>query len=208
MKQRSVPLVGLALGVVLLALMAAFAIGLPKAVGSGDEEGEGAAAEPVSLPDELAGGFVAERDPDVPAPQGADPATYADTRAKLEDSATTLMSDLYDADVAVKGYRTVDGSKSISITVADVPAGLFEPLGPPVAPEIFELERSNYELKTVDGAICAVSWTNPLPAGQAVDPAEVPASVNCQLGDDDRAYQIFGVGLTAVEAVTVLREVA
>ncbi len=195
MSERQAPLIGVLLGLVLLGAVAAFAIALPKA--TGEAEAEQAAIE---LPDELPHGLVAEdqRDGDAQAQE------YVDRVVAIQDSAVEGLEELYDAPAAIRGYSSEDGSVQATVTVLDQAPGLFDPHGPPIDPELLQVERSIYELRRVGDAVCDLYWQQPVPQGQPIDESVDPSGVMCQLGDGDRTLEIFSSGLSAEEAVEVL----
>ena len=94
------------------------------------------------------------------------------------------------------------------MTVLDRSPGLFDPHGPPIDPELLQLERSIYELRRVGDAVCDLYWQQVVPEGQPIDDKVGPAAVQCQLGDGDRTLEIFGSGLSAEEAVEILESLA
>jgi hypothetical protein len=200
-RERSTGLVGVLLGVVLLGAVAAFAIALPKVT-----DDEGAEAAEIELPDQLPHGLVAE---DVQGPEGgAEGQEYADRVTAIQDSAAEGLEDIYGDPAAVRGYATDDGSVQATVTVLDRAPGLFDPHGPPIEPELLELERSIYELRRVGDAVCDLYWQQVVPAGQPVDETADPSAVQCQLGDGDRTLELFGSGLSAEAAVEILESLA
>ena len=59
-----------------------------------------------------------------------------------------------------------DGAVQATVTVLDRPPGLFDPHGPPIDPELLQLERSIYELRRVGDAVCDLYWQQVVPEGQ------------------------------------------
>jgi hypothetical protein len=198
MSDRSTQVAGVLTGVVLLGAVAAFGIALPKATGDDDTE----AASEIVLPDTLPHGLVAE---DV-ADEGGGPEAeeYAGRVAEIQTSAIDGLEEIFGAPAAIRGYASDDGSVQATVTVLDRAPGLFDPHGPPIDPELLQLERSIYELRRVDDAVCDLYWQQVVPEGQPVDDAVAPSAVQCQLGDGDRTLELFGSGLTADEAVEIL----
>lgn len=200
MSERSTGLIGVLLGLVLLGAVAAFAIGLPKATDDEDPE-----AARIELPDELPHGLVAE---DVQGPEGGpEGQEYAERVLAIQDSAAQGLEDIYDEPAAVRGYASDDGSVQATVTVLDRAPGLFDPHGPPIDPELLQLERSIYELRRVGDAVCDLYWQQVVPEGQPVDGAD-PSAIQCQLGDGDRTLELFGSGLSAEAAVEILESLA
>ncbi len=197
MSDRSAQIAGVVTGVVLLGAVAAFGIALPKATG----EDEPDAAE-IVLPDKLPHGLVAEDVPDEAG--GPEAQDYADRVAEIQKSAIDGLEEIYDDAAAIRGYASDDGSAQATVTVLDRAPGLFDPHGPPIDPELLQLERSIYELRRVGDAVCDLYWQQVVPEGQPVDDSADPAAIQCQLGDGDRTFEIFGSGLSIDEAVEIL----
>ena len=197
MSDRSAQIAGVVTGVVLLGAVAAFGIALPKATG----EDEPDAAE-VVLPDKLPHGLVAEDVPDEAG--GPEAQDYADRVAEIQKSAIEGLEEIFDAPAAIRGYASDDGAVQATVTVLDRPPGLFDPHGPPIDPELLQLERSIYELRQVGDAVCDLYWQQVVPEGQPIDDEAGPAAVQCQLGDGDRTLELFGSGLSAEDAVEIL----
>lgn len=189
MSERRATLIGVLLGVVLLGAVAAFGIALPKAT---DDTAD--AVEAV-LPDTLPHGLVAEDQR-----EGVDP----ERLAEIQDSAAEGLEDLYDAPAAVRAYASEDRAVQATVTVLDRAPGLFDPQGPPIDPKLLGYERSFYELRRVGDAVCNVFWGEPVPEGQPVDESADPRALQCQLGDGDRTFELFGSGLSAEDAVEIL----
>jgi hypothetical protein len=190
MSERRAPLIGVLLGVVLLGAVAAFGIALPKATGD-----ETADAGEVLLPDTLPHGLVA-----ADQREGIDQVDYP----AIQDSAAEGLEDLYDAPAAVRAYASEDGASQVTVTVLDRAPGLFDPQGPPIEPKLLGYERSFYELRRVGDAVCNLLWGEPVPEGQPVDESADPRALQCQLGDGDRTFELFGSGLSPEAAVEVL----
>jgi hypothetical protein len=193
MSERSAGPIGVVLGLVLLGAMAAFAIALPEVTGAdGSEPAELAAIE---LPDELPHGLVA---------QDRLTGEPADRYLEAQESAVEGLEEIYGDAAAVRGYAREDGSAQATITVLDRAPGLFDPHGPPLDPELYDLERMVYELKRVGDAVCDLFWQQSVPKGSEVDDSAAPASMQCQLGDGERTIELFASGLTLDEGIDVL----
>jgi hypothetical protein len=197
MSDRSAQVAGVLTGVVLLGAVAAFGIALPKATGEDEAE-----ATEIVLPDTLPHGLVAEDVPD--AAGGPEAEEYAGRVAEIQQSAIDGLEEIFGNPAAIRGYASEDGSAQATVTVLDRAPGLFDPHGPPIDPELLQLERSIYELRRVGDAVCDLYWQQVVPEGQPVDDSVDPAAVQCQLGDGDRTLEIFGSGLSADDAVEIL----
>jgi hypothetical protein len=196
MSERAAGPIGVVLGLVLLGAVAAFAIGLPKATDEKASEADG-----IELPDQLPHGLMAEDVLDREG--GAKAQEYADRVAAIQDSAVKGLEDIYGDPAAVRGYASDDGTVQATVTVLDQAPGLFDPHGPPIEPELLQLERSIYELRRVGDAVCDLYWQQVVPLGQPVGDAD-PSAIQCQLGDGDRTLEIFGSGLSSEAAVEIL----
>ncbi|HWM73536.1 MAG TPA: hypothetical protein VNQ53_07340 [Nocardioides sp.] len=194
MTDRRAQVVGVLTGAVLLGAVAAFGIALPKLT---DDD-----ADEIALPDRLPHGLVAEDVPDEAG--GPEAEEYADRVAEIQKSAVDGLEEIYDVPAAIRGYASADGAAQATVTVLDLEPGLFDPHGPPIEPELLQLERSIYELRRVDDAVCDLYWQQVVPEGGSVDKSADPAAIQCQLGDGDRTLEIFGSGLSADDAVEIL----
>lgn len=193
MSERTAGPVGIALGVVLLGAVAAFAIALPEATGDGSSGSSERRA--ISLPDELPHGLTAQDLLDDRVAQ-----QYADAQASMTEG----LEEIYGDPAAVRGYASEDASIQATVTVLDRAPGLFDPQGPPVAPEVIGLARSVYELRRIGDAVCNLSWRTPVPAGQPVEDADSPDGLQCQQGAGDRTIELFASGLTVDQATDIL----
>jgi hypothetical protein len=194
MSERSAGPIGVALGLVLLGGLAAFAIALPEAT-EADDAPTSEARAPIELPAELPHGLVAQDELE---------GGPADRYAEAQLSAVEGLEEIYGDAAAVRGYATEDGSAQATITVLDRAPGLFDPHGPPIDPELYELERMVYELRRVGDAVCDLFWQQSVPKGTEIDDAAPPASMQCQLGDGDRTIELFASGLTLDQGIDVL----
>jgi hypothetical protein len=198
MSDRSTQVAGVLTGAVLLGAVAAFGIALPKATGDDDTE----TASEIVLPDTLPHGLVAEDVADEDG--GAEGEEYAGRVAEIQKSAIDGLEEIFGDAAAIRGYASDDGSVQATVTVLDRAPGLFDPHGPPIDPELLQLERSIYELRRVGDAVCDLYWQQVVPEGQPIDDAAAPAAVQCQLGDGERTLELFGSGLSAEDAVEIL----
>ncbi|HET9419775.1 MAG TPA: hypothetical protein VFO49_01475 [Nocardioides sp.] len=198
MSDRSAQVAGALTGVVLLGAVAAFGIALPKATGDEEEQ----QATEIVLPDTLPHGLVAEDVADEAG--GPEAEEYAGRVAEIQESAIGGLEEIFGEPAAIRGYASDDGTAQATVTVLDTAPGLFDPHGPPIDPELLQLERSIYELRRVGDAVCDLYWQQVVPEGQPVDDSADPAAVQCQLGDGDRTLEIFGSGLSADDAVEIL----
>lgn len=187
------PWTGAVAGVVLLAAMFGFVVGLPEAVG---EDPESAAELPV-LPDELPGGLVPLDELDVVS----DPALIVDQAEYGADR----ISELFGAEAETRVYGREEPQAVLSLTVIDREAGMFLPEGPPYDPALIGQETPNFEMVEVDGAVCTILYGTP---EQAAQTGGAPIQVDCQLGQDGQTLYGIANGLAAEEVVEILHALA
>ncbi|CAN5387662.1 hypothetical protein BH09ACT12_BH09ACT12_31160 [soil metagenome] len=195
------PLLAAVAGVVLLALVFAFAVGLPEA----DDEESAAAADPVvetlvDLPDSLPGDLVALTSPEMPDDL-VEQTGGAEKIAEITASAAENVADIFGGPADFGLYGKVDGSALLTVTVAPGEPGLFVPDGAPVSADVQGVERSDLEIVRVGDAVCSVLYTQAVASGQTVDPDEQPARVHCQLGSSGLLYDVTGQGLSVESTV-------
>jgi hypothetical protein len=199
-------------GVVLLALLLFFAVGLPDggedSEGEGGEGGEGTSetAELAPLPESLPGDLLSLVGPEVP-PEVVAQSGGAEQLQAVIDSATANLAELFGEPTAFGIYGRVDGSALVTVTVGPGSEGLYVPDGAPVDADVQQAARSNLEVVEVGDAVCSVLYTQAVPAGQPVDPEEVPARVQCRLAADGLAYDVTAQGLDAEQTVAVAEAV-
>ncbi|WP_340540857.1 hypothetical protein [Nocardioides sp. GXZ039] len=193
------------LGLVLLAAMVGFAVGLPKSEGdeAPDLDSSDSSSADVSLPDSLPGGLIALDSGDLPPElqaQIADPTILAEQQKSAVDS----LSELYDAPASFRVYSAEDGLSVAQVTGVGRAAGVMLADFPPIDPGLLGVARNNVELVDVGDAVCALTWSGQVPQGQPIDPAEVPQAVRCQQGDDARTFEIQAQGMSAETAADVV----
>lgn len=203
-------LLGLAVGVVALLALVGLAVVLPRLEGStadaaGASGTSGTSARDgveVTLPESVAG-FTAST-------AGSD-AQATELRSRLESAASELQR-TYGVPVSVGLYAGDGGGggdqRSAVVTALSAPAGLFLPSGPAPEPSMLQLARNQAVLGRVGDAVCSSVYGAPVPAGQAVDEAEVPQGVQCQVTTDGVTYQVDGSAMTASDAVDLLDAIA
>ena len=199
---------GIVVGVLLLAVLAGYAIGLPKVEG----------ALP-SLPDRLDAKFVAisAASPTELGSTGAqDDALLQQVTGKAKDGdkkAADHLSDLY-GDAVVRSYIDVSqlstgqplqsAPPQLSVAVVKGEAGLVMFSGPLQNDQ----DGQHYHLEKVDGYQCADIYTDPQPATQTT-----PASgtrhleTECRGSANGLAYDVFASGLYAKTTAGYLHRV-
>jgi hypothetical protein len=185
--------IGIAVGVVLLGLVAAFAIALPKAADADDADSP---ALDLSLPDTLPGGYTAADDPD--SFQGGQLASQAESIAGQQAANSTygnkVLPDVLGRSAVTRTY-VLDGTKAVFVQAFESEGGAFAPNSIP--------DPANGSPATVmkqvgDGA-CILSYGQPV-QGQA---ATEPAFSQCQVTRDRVTVQIGASGIDAADLVDV-----
>ncbi|MFC5728954.1 MULTISPECIES: hypothetical protein [Nocardioides] len=198
---------GAVFGVVLLAGVVGFGVGLPELVGDSAESAS--SADLPELPDALDDRMVAvsavtPEQVGVTTPQdeaGLDQVTEA--AAENETEAGAALAEQYGA-ATVRAYIDIAGMTGgdgqtapahVAVTVVPGEMGLVIPNGP------FAIDQSgsHYELREIDGHRCAVAWREEVDqmTGEPTG-AEVPASAyqaECRAERDGVAYDVFSTGL-------------
>ncbi|MBZ5740432.1 hypothetical protein [Nocardioides mangrovi] len=185
--------VGIALGIVLLGLVAAFAIGLPKAVGDTAD----AEPAPVTLPDELPGGYPAADDP--AAFKDSDYADQAEDIAKQQKAATDYGNDvLPDALGHPAATRTyvADGTTPVFVQVFRADGGAFAP-ETMVDPTTSQGQGGTTMEAVGDGA-CILTYGQSQTDGTDVGD---PSTIQCQISRDGLTVQIEASGMKADDIV-------
>ncbi len=202
MKQRST-IVGGVLGVVLLVVVAGFAIFLPKVQGSPSSDDDASASAP-GLPARVGALYALDSD-DLPTSLAQQIGSRQQV-VKAQTDAAKGLDKVFGAAAAYRIYASADGKTFVAVTVLDRKAGLFSPDGPPV--EATTGQAPTYQLKRISGAVCAEYFSQQTDTqGQASGPTQL-ARAHCQLGADGRTYDIDARGLTPAKAVAALKVVA
>ena len=176
--------VGIALGLVILGLVAAFAIALPKAHG---EEQEESPELSLSLPDELPGGYLASDD--AKSFEGGQLASQAEAIAKQESAAREhgdeVLPDVLGNPAVTRTY-VAEGTQAVFVQVFQSQGGAFAPNSIP-DPETTGGQPTT-EMKQVGDGACILSYSQ---GGSA------PAFTQCQVTDGELTAQ---VGSSSVDA--------
>jgi hypothetical protein len=187
---RTSPWAGIAIGVIALGLLAVFAIALPKAV---DDEG---AAQRLSLPDTLPGGYAAADDPASFA--GGDYADQAESIAKQErsnsDYGNRVLPEVLGHAAATRTY-VLDGTKAVFVQVFAAEGGAFAPNSVP-DPETAGGAPAT-EVTNVGDAVCILSYGQ---GSTGAEPAD-PVFSQCQVTRDGVTAQIGSSDVDAQDLV-------
>ncbi len=198
-------------GVVLLALVLGFVVGLPKAEG-GETSGSGGSDSRVltdlaPLPDTLPGDLVSLSSPDMP-PELVAQTGGADRLAAVTGSAAENLTALFGGPADFEIYGKVDGSALLTVTVGPGEPGLFVPDGAPVSADVQGVTRSDLEVvRVADDTVCSVLYAQAASADAPADPAEQPSRVHCQLGSAGLLYDVTGQGLSTDDVVAATNAV-
>lgn len=202
---RHPALIGVVVGVVLLALVVGFSL-LP---GSSDDDATAVDSTSASsgdaprLPDTLPQGITALDTMSA----GSSELAQAEQTKKTQDSIVSSLTDLYHVPAQARLYADSTLQNFTSLVEVDITPGTFLAGGLPIDPALLQLARNSTELKEVDGATCSLAYSGAIPAGQPV-PDDVPAAVQCQLNDTADTWQIRTQQMTPEQAVSILRGVA
>jgi hypothetical protein len=193
-------IVGVAVGILLLGLMAAFAIGLPKSADTSETE-EAAPDVELTLPDTLPGGYAAADLPESFADgELAEQAeTIAEQQAESADYGNEVLPDVLGHPAVTRSY-VLDGSKAVFVQVfaaeggALAPNSLTDPEGTGGA--------GGLTMENVDGAACILGY------GQSQDGSlGDPTSTQCQLSEDGLTVQVQSNQVVAEDLVALSREI-
>ena len=193
--------VGLALGVVLLGLVAAFAIALPKAADADEGAEEPAASTgPLTLPDTLPGGFTAA---DLPEAFTGDYAARADEISKTQEAAREhgdqVLADVLGAPAVTRTYASED-LHAVFVQGFRAAGGAFAPdsLPDPATAQ----GQPVPELVAVGDGACIVT-RQAAQAGAAVDPTAPPTYAQCQVSEGELTVQVGAQNLEAEDMVDI-----
>jgi hypothetical protein len=207
---------GVAAGVLLLAGVVGFGVGLPHVV---DDDQSAAPALP-KLPDALSSDVkalsaVTATDAHAKSDQDReDIATFAKRVAASDKKAAAHLASIYD-EATVRSYISLasmdpqksQGVRTLGVTVVPGDAGMVIPRGP------FEIEGqgAHYTLKKINGHRCAVSWSEQIDpsTGQPASGADTSASYQVECRDDREglAYSVFANGFEEKQVAGFLDEV-
>lgn len=188
-------LVGAALGVVLLAGVFGFAVGLPEVEGDGieapaDDEGQKVDDVPVAelLPETLLDGALV-RYHDVPSDLAA-------LFEEVEGYSTEVLTEAFGKDTAVGIYTTSQQQLRVGVTIYDGESGLFLQAGPPVPPELSANQDTVGEYSRQGASVCFGQWQT-----QSREQDTPPFQVQCQQVVAGRTVNVYGGPGISVEQV-------
>jgi hypothetical protein len=194
---RTPTLAAILLGLLFLGLMAAFAIGLPKA--QGDEAGHEAAEElTLTLPGTLPGGYVASDDPDAFA--DGQLANQADEIAKQEQAnrayGNTVLPEALGTAAETRTY-VANGTEAVFVQAFQSEGGAFAPNSVPDPAN--NGGQASTEMAAVGDGACIVTY------GQAQAEGQAPpvAFSQCQVSQGQVTVQIGSSAVAAEDLVGV-----
>ena len=189
--------IGIALGVVLLGLVAVFAIVLPKTAGA--DEGSTSGGD-LSLPDTLPGDYTAADLPDAFTGQYADQADQiSQAQAKSREHGDKVLADVLDEPAATRTYASKDLKTAVFVQAFRAPGGAFAPDSLP-DPEQPQGAQGAPELVGVGDGACIVTRT-PAQPGQPVDESAPPTYAQCQVSEGELTVQVGARGVPEKDMV-------
>jgi hypothetical protein len=193
---RTSTLVAIFLGLLLLGLMAAFAIGLPKA--QGDEAGHAAEELTLTLPDALPGGYVASDDPAAFA--DGQLADQADDIAEQEQSnrehGNTVLPETLGTSAETRTY-VANGTEAVFVQAFQSEGGAFAPNSLPDPAN--SGGQAGTEMAAVGDGACILTYAQAQAEGQAPP----VAFSQCQVTQGEVTVQIGSSAVAAEDLVSV-----
>ena len=189
--------VGIAVGIVLLGLLAAFAIALPKAHGDTGDTEDAPAPIDLTLPATLPGGYAAADDP--ASFEDGQLAGQAEQIAQQQAASTKygndVLPDVLGNPAATRSY-VVDGTKAVFVQVFQAQGGAFAPT------VLTDPKTTNggggTTMEAVGDGVCILTY------GQSQDGTTGdPAASQCQVTHGELTVQIQSTTVLAEELVKV-----
>lgn len=193
-------IVGAASGVVLLAGVVGFAVGLPEVVGDEPEataEEQGGDGRPAAdlLPETLLDGAL-QRYPDI------DP-QYDEMANQVETYSGEKLTEAFGTDTAVALYTTTDIQTQVAVTIYDGESGLFLQQGPPVPREMAANSQTYSDFLQEGDSVCIGQWQV-----QALEQDAPPFQVQCQRVVAGRTINVYAApGLTVEQTAEIVDDV-
>lgn len=183
-------IVGATSGVVLLAGLVGFAVGLPEVTGD-EAHPEKESAEPGTppadlIPETLLDGRLvrySEIDPQL-----------AQVFDEVEHYSTDNLTENFGTDVAVGIYSTQDESARVAVTIYAGESGLFLQTGPPVPPELSGNAQIVGEFARAGDSVCFAQWQ---PSAKAQ--GGPPVQAQCQRVVGGYTVNVYDAGGLTVE---------
>jgi hypothetical protein len=198
-------ILGAASGVVLLAGVFGFAVGLPKVVGDdsdahADTDASQSAADdrPAAdlLPDTILNGAL-QRYEQIDQ-------KYAKVAGEVEGYSGDKLTEVFGNDSAVGLYATPDLEVRVEVTIYDGESGLFLQTGPPVPPEMNPTAQTISDLLRERDTPCIAQWQV-----RAYQEKAPPFQVQCQRVYSGRTINVYAApGLTVEQTVDIVEDIA
>ncbi len=197
-------IVGAASGVLLLAGVVGFAVGLPEVTGDeADASGEAGTAVAESgtppaelIPETLLDGALVR----YPA---IDP-QMTEVAAQVETFGTDKLTDVFGTGVAVGLYATPDLQVQVAVTIYDGESGLFLQKGPPVPPEMAASQETIGDIVRQGDSVCIAQWQ-----AQTYAQDGPPFQAQCQRVVAGRTINVYATpGLTIEQTADLVDDVA
>jgi len=196
-------IVGAVSGVVLLAGVFGFAVGLPEVVGDDDthadkEQKDDAVSTPAAdlLPDTLLDGAL-QRYPDI------DP-QYAEMAGQVETYSGEKLTEAFGTDSAVALYTTPDIQTQVAVTIYGGESGLFLQQGPPVPPEMAANSQTYSDVMSEGDSVCIAQWS-----AQSYQQDGPPFQAQCQRVVAGITINVYAApGLTVKQTAEIVEDVA
>jgi hypothetical protein len=197
-------IVGAASGVLLLAGVVGFAVGLPELTGDeagatdgdgeGQEAGDGRPAADL-LPATMLDGAL-QRYPDI------DP-QYAEAVGQVETYGSDKLTEVFESQSAVGLYTTPDLQVQVAVTIYDGESGLFLQQGPPVPPEMAVSSQTVGDIVRQGESVCIAQWES-----QAFTQDGPPFQAQCQRVVAGRTVNVYASpGLTIEQTAELVDDV-
>ncbi|MDZ5622728.1 hypothetical protein SFC88_17940 [Nocardioides sp. HM23] len=187
-------IIGAASGVVLLAGVVGFAVGLPEET---EDQAADASSTPAAelIPESLLGGALV-RYPEI------DPQMQS-VSDEVEQFGGDKLADVFDTDVAVGIYATPDLQVQVAVTVYNGESGLFLQKGPPVPPNLAASQQTISDIVRQGDSVCIAQWE-----AQAFEQEGPPFQTQCQRVVDGRTVNVYATpGLTIEQTAELVDDV-
>jgi hypothetical protein len=197
-------LTGAATGVILLAGVFGFAVGLPEVTGdeagSGTDSGAGQKADgrPAIdlLPATILDGAL-QRYPDI-NPE------FAETAGRVEIYSGDKLTKVFGSDTAVALYSTDKLELQVAVTIFDGEPGLFLQQGPPIPPEMAASSQTIGDVVKQGNSVCIAQWE-----AQAFATGGPPFQAQCQRVVGGRTINVYASpGLSVEQTADLVDDVA
>lgn len=198
-------LVGAASGVVLLAGVFGFAVGLPEITDDEVEAQADTAPEEESAPDVAPAELLPETllDGGLVRFEEVDP-RFTELFSEIESYGGEKLTEAFEAETAVGIYTTADQQVQVAVTIFAGESGLFLQNGPPVPPEMSINTQTVNDVVREGESVCIGQWQTQAKAQDAP-----PFQVQCQRVVDGLTINVYAApGLTTAQTAEIVDDVA